>query len=112
MPLHSGEVEALRVAADHPRAILLTDDTAARLAACSLDIRVHGTLGILLRSIRRRQRSRDSVVALLGELPHRSTLHVKAGLLEDFIRAVEQAGDERGDVVRGQSVERRGRRFR
>lgn len=94
LPLHSGEVEALRVAADHPGAILLTDDAAARLAARSLGIRVHGTIGILLRSIRRRRRSRAAVAALLRELPRRSTLHVKAELLNGFIRTVERSGTE------------------
>ena len=93
LPLHSGEVEALRVAVD-PGAILLTDDAAARLAARSLGIRVHGTIGILLRSIRRRRRSRAAVAALLRELPRRSTLHIKAELLNGFIRTVEQAGSE------------------
>ena len=91
LPLHDGEVEALRVATDHPGAWLLTDDTAARMAASSLRIRVHGTIGILLRSIRRRQRSRQAVADILRELPRRSTLHIRPALLADFIRAVEQS---------------------
>ena len=92
LPLHSGEVEALWVAADYPGAWFLTDDAAARLAARSLDIRVHGTIGILLRAIRRGKRSRNAVAALLRELPSRTTLHVRPGLLKDFIRSVEQSG--------------------
>ena len=94
LPLHSGEVAALQVAVGHPGAILLTDDAAARLAARSLGIRVHGTIGILLRSIRRRRRSRSAVAALLRELPRRSTLHVRGELLRESIRAVEQADGE------------------
>lgn len=52
-------------------------------------IRVHGTVGILMRSIRRRQRSSEAVAAVLRELPRRSTLHVKPALLLEFIRTVE-----------------------
>ena len=92
LPLHDGEVEALRVAVDHPSALLLTDDAAARLAARSLNIPVHGTIGLLVRSIRQKQRSRKAVAAILRELPRRSTLHVKPDLLNDCIRAIEQSG--------------------
>ena len=91
LPLHDGEVEALRVAADHPGAWLLTDDTAARMAASSLTIRAHGTIGILMRSIRRKQRSRQAVATILRELPRRSSLHMRPALLTDFIRAMEQS---------------------
>ena len=89
LPLHDGEVDALRVAGGHPEALFLTDDTAARIAARNLQIRVHGTIGILMRSIRRRKRSSEAIVAVLRELPRRSTLHVKRALLQEFIRTVE-----------------------
>jgi len=39
--LHTGEWEALRVAMEHRPGLLLTDDTAARLAAGSLRIGTH-----------------------------------------------------------------------
>ena len=55
--LHRGEWEALRVALEHPSGILLSDDTAARLAAANLEIRTHGTVGVLVRAIRRNQRT-------------------------------------------------------
>lgn len=73
----------------HPDAILLTDDAAARLSAETLGYRVHGSIGILLRSIRRRQRTRDEVLSLLRELPARSSLHVRPALLEEIIAQVE-----------------------
>jgi predicted nucleic acid-binding protein len=69
LALHAGEMEALRVALEHHPALLLTDDTAARLAARNLSIRAHGTLGILLRAIRRGQRSKAAVLGVLRELP-------------------------------------------
>lgn len=90
LALHTGEMAALRVALEHPSILLLTDDTAARLAACNLAVRVHGTLGILLRAIRRRQRSKDSILETLRDLPQRSTLHLKRSLLDEVIREVNK----------------------
>ena len=81
---------ALRVALEQDPVLLLTDDTAARLAARNLSIRAHGTLGILLRAIRRGQRSKDSLLEVLRELPQRSSLHLKPSLLDDVIREAER----------------------
>lgn len=88
--LHRGEQEALQVAALHPGCVLLTDDTAARLVARNLGLPVHGTLGILIRAIRRKQKSKQEVLAILRSLPTTCTLHVRPSLLEDIIRQVEQ----------------------
>ena len=90
LALHAGEMEALRVALEHDPALLLTDDTAARLAARSLSIRAHGTLGILLRAIRRGQRSKSVLLEVLRELPQKSILHLKHSLLDDVIREAEK----------------------
>jgi len=89
LTLHDGEWEALRLAMDHPQALLLTDDTAARVAASSLGIRPHGTIGVLVRAIRRHQRSKPEVLAILRSLPARSTLHLKRSLLDAVIAQVE-----------------------
>jgi len=90
LPLHRGEVEALCVVLANPGAMLLTDDTAARLAATSLQIPAHGTLGVLVRAIRRRQRTRSEVVELLRQIPQRSTLYVRSSLLAKIIEDVER----------------------
>ena len=89
-PLHLGETQALQIATEHDVDLLLTDDTAARLAAKQLTIPVHGTLGILLRAVRRRQLSAAEVATLLREIPERSTLHVKQSLLNEVILKVER----------------------
>ncbi|MCL4302763.1 MAG: hypothetical protein KJ077_44155 [Anaerolineae bacterium] len=68
-----------------PQAIFLTDDAAARLAATTLGYRVHGTIGILLRAIRRQQRTRPEILMVLQTLPQRSTLHLQADLLKEII---------------------------
>ena len=90
LSLHTGEWEALRVAVEHRPCLFLTDDTAARLAAGRLGITTHGTLGILIRAIRRRQRSKQDIIETLQSLPARSTLHLKRSLLDEVIEQVNQ----------------------
>jgi predicted nucleic acid-binding protein len=69
--------------------LLLTDDTAARLAAKSLSIAAHGTLGLLIRAIRRQCLTKAEVLVLLREVPHRTTLHIRPALLAEVIADVE-----------------------
>lgn len=89
LSLHTGEWEALRVALEHRPGLLLTDDTAARLAAGNLGIVTHGTIGILVRAIRRRQRTKTEILAVLRALPAQSTLHLKRSLLDAVIHELE-----------------------
>lgn len=56
--LDAGEVAAMALQAMHPASILLTDRSAARLAATALGRRAHGTLDLLLRSLRRYQKQK------------------------------------------------------
>lgn len=89
LALDLGEQAALSLVALRPDAILLTDDAAARLAATGLGHQAHGTIGIVLRAIRRQQRTPDEVLSILRDLPSRSTLHIRPGLLEEIIAQVE-----------------------
>lgn len=89
LPLHIGEIDALRLALGQKEIILLTDDTAARLAAANLGIAVHGTIGVLVRSIRRGRRTAQQILATLESLPHHSTLHLRKSLLEAVIQEVK-----------------------
>ena len=89
LALHSGELQALQLAKELAADFLLTDDSAARLAAKTLHVSAHGTLGVLLRAIRRRQRTPEEILGVLNALPVRSTLHVKRELLDEIIRQVE-----------------------
>jgi len=91
--LHSGEREALSLCLELPNALLLTDDTAARLAAQALEIQARGTIGLLVRALHRRQLSKADVIRVLSEIPQRSTLHIRAGLLADIIRQVAGSPD-------------------
>jgi predicted nucleic acid-binding protein len=88
--LHVGEHEALCLCLEFPGVLLLTDDTAARLAAKTLAVEAHGTLGLLVRAIRRRQLSKARVLELLDQISERSTLHIRPTLLEEVIRQVSE----------------------
>ncbi|MCX6029129.1 MAG: DNA-binding protein [Chloroflexi bacterium] len=86
--LDAGEVEALAIMAGVPKSLFLTDDAAARLVAERLGYRVHGSIGILLRAIRRSQFTPAEVLARLQDIPLRSSLHIRPGLLADVISQV------------------------
>lgn len=88
--LGAGEQSALVCLNATFDAILLTDDAAARLVAQALHLRAHGTIGILLRSIRRRRRSRAEILDLLHRLPDISTLHLRSTLRHQIIEEVTQ----------------------
>jgi predicted nucleic acid-binding protein len=89
--LQTGEVEALRLMQENPAAIFLTDDAAARLVGQQLGYEVHGTVGIVVRALRRQQRTRRQVLNLLRALPQRSTLFIEQRLLSAVIEQVENA---------------------
>lgn len=90
--LDHGEQAALSLMRLRSEAIFLTDDAAARLAARALGYRTHGSIGILLRSIRRGQRTSGQVLHLLRSLPFISTLHIRPGLLQQIITEVQDGG--------------------
>jgi len=90
--LHRGEQEALHCCLAARDPLLLTDDTAARLAAKALGIAAHGTLGLLVRAIRQQRRSRQDVLALLGAIPTQTTLHIRPSLLAEVIAEVQASG--------------------
>ena len=87
--LHLGEREALACCLLQPHSMLLTDDTAARLAAKSIGVAAHGTIGLLIRAVRCKLRTKDEVLQLLGDIQNRTTLHIRPSFLVDVIREVE-----------------------
>jgi predicted nucleic acid-binding protein len=76
-----GEQAALSLMSDYPQAIFLT--------AVTLGHRIHGTIGILLRAVRRQQRTRQEILVILRNLPSQSTLHIRPGLLQEIIVTLE-----------------------
>lgn len=86
--LDLGEQAALSLMANYPTALLLTDDAAARQAAQTLNYSAYGTLGVLLRAIRRNQKSAAEVIHILQTLPTQSTLHIRRSFLQSVITEV------------------------
>lgn len=88
--LHKGEQDALHLCMEFERSLLLTDDTAARLAAKNIGVSAHGTLGLLVRAIRQKSLSKTDVLALLRSIPAKTTLHIRASLLTEVINDVDR----------------------
>jgi predicted nucleic acid-binding protein len=89
--LDAGETECLALLASDARALFLTDDAAARLVAERLGYSVHGTIGVLTRSIRTGSRTATQVLQLLDELPAKSTLFIRRSLLAEVIDTVRRS---------------------
>ena len=87
--LDAGEIEALALMEQIPQAMFLTDDAAARLVAEQMAFNVHGTIGILVRSIRRGQMSPKEVLDVLTELPLKTTLYIRHSLLQEILLRIK-----------------------
>lgn len=88
--LDAGETEGLALMEKNPGAIFLTDDASARLVAEQMGFRVHGTIGILVRSIRRSQMEPGEALRILKEVPSQSTLYIKLSLLDEIILKIKK----------------------
>lgn len=86
--LHRGEWQALAICDHLAGSRLLTDDTAARLAAKAMNISASGTIGVLLRAMRRGRHDKMQTIALLEAIHMRSSLHIRASLLAEIIAEV------------------------
>jgi len=88
--LHRGEMQALQLAVERQAQLFLTDDGAARVAAQELGCKLHGTIGLILRSVRCGRRTLANAISLLEAIPTRSTLHLKPSLLAQVIQLARQ----------------------
>ncbi|MEA3208429.1 MAG: hypothetical protein QOE70_1486 [Chthoniobacter sp.] len=89
--LDAGERAAIALLQVRSGRLLLCDDSAPRLAAESLGCVVRGTIGLIVRAVRRGTRSLAEVRQLLGSLPERSTLHVSGALLQRVLAQPPEA---------------------
>jgi len=87
--LDAGEIQALALMERTPKYVFLTDDAAARLVAEQMKFKVHGTIGVLIRSIRREARKPDEIINILHRIPQSSTLHIKPSLLNEIIQIIK-----------------------
>ena len=82
--LHAGEIAAITLLHEAGGGLLLSDDDAARQTAEAMGFAVTGTLGLLLRGIRRNQIPAAQVRQIAAEFSKRSTLHLSRALLKHF----------------------------
>jgi predicted nucleic acid-binding protein len=88
--LDAGEAACLALLATQKGHLFLTDDAAARLVAEQMKIEVRGTLGLLIRSVRKGKRSPAQVIQTLESLASRSTLYVSPRLLADVVQELRR----------------------
>lgn len=93
--LDPGEIQSLVLMAKHTEIFFLTDDSAARLVAEEFGYKVHGTLGLLIRSVRKGTRSPKEVLEILSSLQKKSSLHIRTSLLLDVIKRLEKEWQKR-----------------
>jgi predicted nucleic acid-binding protein len=90
--LDAGEVGALALMQHLSADLLLCDDAAARLVAEALGYGVRGTIGLVIRAMRSRQRTKPQVLETLRSIPTRSTLFIKPSLLAEICEQVAKEG--------------------
>ena len=66
------------------------DALSSRVAADSLKVPARGTIGLIIRGVRRHLRTPQEGLNLLGDIPNRSSLHIRPALLERILRQVGQ----------------------
>jgi predicted nucleic acid-binding protein len=88
--LDAGEIEALSIIEKNPHVLFLTDDACARLVADRMRFKVHGTIGIIIRTIRRRLMQPEEVLRILAQIPAKSSLHIRGSLLEKIIGKIKK----------------------
>jgi predicted nucleic acid-binding protein len=88
--LHRGEREAMELCLAKSVGVLLSDDTAARMACQTIHIQTHGTLGLLLRAVRLQLRTTQDVIGILESIPEKSSLHIRPELLRSIIEQARQ----------------------
>ncbi len=89
--LHPGERAALTLLLARAEGMFLSDDDAARQSAEALGFAVTGTLGIVLRGVRRGQLARNEAATILRGIRSQSTLHASRALIARCLKALENA---------------------
>ncbi len=85
-----GEAAAITLAQQEGISLFFTDDLVARLVALSLGLKVHGSVGILLRAFRENLLTKDDVVSKIGMLEKDSTLFITQDLINYILREINK----------------------
>ena len=90
--LDPGETEVLALAQSLANPLVLLDDEVARAEARRLNLRLWGTLGILVRAYRRGLISQDQAELLIREIAARPDIWIAARLCEQLLASLRQTG--------------------
>lgn len=88
--LQKGEEDVLYLATRFSKPVILTDDLAARTAAESLKLEVHGTVGIIAYSFQKRWLSFKRAEQSLLLLQRKSNLFVTSAIIERAIQKLRK----------------------
>ena len=87
--LDLGEAEAISLTLQERADYFLTDDLDARQVAKDYLLEVHGTIGIILRSLREKVISQDIAIEKVRELKTKSSLFITQDLIDEMIKAIQ-----------------------
>lgn len=88
--LDAGEIEAFAIIEKNPGALFFTDDASARIVADRMGFKVHGTIGIIVRTIRREIMQPEQVLQILAGIASKSSLHIRPSLLQKIIGKIKE----------------------
>lgn len=91
--LDPGEIDALALNRMYPSAVFLTDDLRARAEAKNLGLRVHGSVGIIVRASRTNLLSCDQADKALSLLASCQTLFVSSAVIDIGREQLRQGRD-------------------
>jgi predicted nucleic acid-binding protein len=89
--LDPGEMAVLALAQTFEDPLVLLDDEVARSEARRLELRVRGTLGILVHAFRRQLLSYNQIELLLEEVAARPDIWISAGLCEQVMISLQSS---------------------
>lgn len=80
----------LALAAQHPKSVVLTDDSLVRRVALAEGLCVAGTLGVLIRAVRAKLVSSTEAIRALDELVSRHQFRISVDLYQESLRQMRQ----------------------
>lgn len=86
--LDFGEAHAISLMLQEKTDYFLTDDLDARMAANSLNLEVHGTVGVILRAFKNKMLSKQEAIEIVNRLQQSSSLFITQDLINDIIKSI------------------------
>ena len=88
--LNLGEAAAISLTLQKKADYFLTDDLDARQVAKEYNLKVHGSIGIIMRAFRNKIISKDQAIEKIKELKVKSSLFITQDLINEAIEAINK----------------------